>query len=306
MSMTPIYGEPDPNEAMATIQRAPEVGIDFIDTSDAYGANGSNEELVGRAIRGRRDKYVLASKFGNIRLPDGKPGANGKPDYVMAACDASLKRLGVGVIDLYFIHRIDETVPIEDTVGAMSELVRQGKVRYLGLSEARPDTIRRADAVHKITAVQTEYSILYRAEAEETRKVTSALGISFVAYAPLGRGLLAGAIRTAADVDGRRAAHPRFQGENFEHNRRLAEKIEALAAEKGCTPAQIALAWVLAQGGDVVAIPGTRYPARLDENLGALDVVLSAEELAALDAAVPAGAAAGTRYPTGGMAGVQL
>jgi aryl-alcohol dehydrogenase-like predicted oxidoreductase len=210
------------------------------------------------------------------------------------------------VIDLYYQHRVDPDVPIEETVGAMAALVAQGKVRALGLSEARPDTIRRAHAVHPITAVQTEFSLLYRTEAEETRQTTTALGISFVAYSPLGRGFLTGAIQSLADIDGRRAAHPRFQAEHFEHNRKLVAQIEAMAAQKGCTPAQITLAWLLAQGGDVVAIPGTRYPARLDENIGALDVVLSAQEVAALSEAIPPGAASGTRYPAAGMGAVYL
>jgi aryl-alcohol dehydrogenase-like predicted oxidoreductase len=225
---------------------------------------------------------------------------------VQQACEASLQRLGVDVIDLYYQHRVDPSVPIEDTVGAMAKLVQQGKVRHLGLSEASPATIRRAHAVHPIVAVQTEYSLLYRAEAEETRETTRALGISYVAYAPLGRGFLTGTIKTFADVDGRRAAHPRFQQENFDHNRALVAKIEEIAQEKGCTPAQVTLAWVLAQGPDVVAIPGTRYPQRLDENIGALRVKLSADDVARMSAAVPKGAAAGTRYPAGGMKGVYV
>jgi aryl-alcohol dehydrogenase-like predicted oxidoreductase len=229
---------------------------------------------------------------------------NGRPEYVAEACEASLKRLGLDVIDLYYQHRVDPAVPVEDTVGAMAKLVAQGKVRFLGMSEAAPDRIRRAHAVHPITAVQTEYSLLYREEAEETRRTTVELGISFVAYSPLGRGFLTGAIRSFADVDGRRAAHPRFQEQNFDQNRALVAKIEAMAAEKGCTPAQVTLAWLLAQGPDVVAIPGTRYAARLDENIGALGVSLSAEEVARISAAVPVGAAAGTRYPAGGMTGV--
>jgi aryl-alcohol dehydrogenase-like predicted oxidoreductase len=224
----------------------------------------------------------------------------------MRACEASLSRLGVEVIDLYYQHRVDPSVPIEDTVGAMAKLVAQGKVRFLGLSEARPETIRRAHAIHPITAVQTEFSLMYRQEAEETRRTTRELGISFVAYAPLGRGFLTGAIQTLADVDGRRAQHPRFQAENFDINRKLVAHVEALAAAKGCTPAQVTLAWLLAQGEDVVAIPGTRYPARLDENAGALDVTLTPEEVAALSAAIPAGAAAGTRYPPGGMRAVYV
>jgi aryl-alcohol dehydrogenase-like predicted oxidoreductase len=225
---------------------------------------------------------------------------------VLEACEASLKRLGVEVIDLYYQHRVDPAVPIEETVGAMARLVAQGKVRYLGMSEAHPDRIRRAHAVHPIAAVQTEYSVLYRTEAEETRAVTRELGIGFVAYAPLGRGFLTGAIQTFADVDGRRAAHPRFQEANFAQNRTLVARIEAMAAEKGCTPSQLALGWLLAQGPDVVAIPGTRYPRRLDENVGALRVRLTPAEVARIAEAVPAGAAAGTRYPAGGMKGVYI
>ncbi|HYZ22704.1 MAG TPA: aldo/keto reductase, partial [Rhodopila sp.] len=218
--------------------------------------------------------------------------------------DASLKRLGADVIDLYYQHRVDPEVPVEETVGAMAKLVKDGKVRFLGLSEAAPDRIRKAHAVHPIAAVQTEYSLLYRQEAEQTRKVTIELGIGFVAYAPLGRGFLTGAIRTFADVDGRRAAHPRFQQENFDRNRSLVAKIEEIAAEQRCTPAQVTLAWLLAQGPDVVAIPGTRYPTRLDENLGALSVRLSPDDVTRISAAIPVGAAAGTRYPAGGMPGV--
>jgi aryl-alcohol dehydrogenase-like predicted oxidoreductase len=222
----------------------------------------------------------------------------------MQACEASLKRLGVEVIDLYYQHRVDPNVPIEDTVGAMAKLVKQGKVRFLGLSEAHPDTIRRAHNVHPISAVQTEYSILYRTEAEETRRATRELGIGFVAYSPLGRGFLTGAIQTLEDVDGRRAAHPRFQGENFARNRQLVARLEAIAKEKDCTPAQLTLAWLLAQGDDIVAIPGTRYLNRLEENLGALSVRLSADDIARISDAVPSGAAAGTRYPEGGMRAV--
>ena len=231
---------------------------------------------------------------------------DGRPQYVAKACEASLKRLGVDVIDLYYQHRVDPSVPIEDTIGGMAQLVEQGKVRFLGLSEARPETIRRAHKVHPISAVQTEYSLLYRTEAEETRKTTRELGIGFVAYSPLGRGFLTGALKTLEDVDGRRAAHPRFQAGNFAHNRQLVDKIEAVAAEKRCTPAQLTLAWLLAQGDDVVAIPGTRYVKRLDENLGALAVRLTADEVARISRVVPAGSAAGTRYPAGGMTSVYL
>ncbi len=303
MSLSGVYGAADDAASEALVHHAIDNGVNHFDSSDMYGW-GHNETVLGRAIKGRRDAVVLATKFGQIRREGGANGVDGRPEYVMQACDASLARLGVDVIDLYYQHRVDPAVPIEDTVGAMARLVEQGKVRCLGLSEAGPETIRRAHSVHPITAVQTEYSLLYRAEAEETRELTRALGISFVAYSPLGRGLLAGAIRTAADIDGRRAAHPRFQAENFDANRRLAAHVEDLAAAKGCTPAQVALAWLLAQGDDVVAIPGTRYPARLDENVGALGVELSVAEVNRLADAIPPGAAAGTRYPEGGMRGV--
>lgn len=305
MSLSGVYGAADDDASVALIQAAIADGVDHFDSSDMYGW-GHNELVLGRALQGRRDQVVLATKFGQIQNPGGANGVDGSPAHVAAACEASLKRLGVEVIDLYYQHRVDPKIAIEETVGAMARLVEQGKVRFLGLSEARPETIRRAHAVHKIAAVQTEYSILYRDEAEETRQTTRELGISYVAYAPLGRGLLTGALRTPEDIDGRRAAHPRFQGENFLHNRALAERIEAMAARKGCTPGQVALAWVLAQGEDVVVIPGTRRIDRMRENIGALGVALSAEEVAALSAAIPKGAAAGTRYPAGGMAGVYL
>jgi aryl-alcohol dehydrogenase-like predicted oxidoreductase len=304
MSFSGTYGPSDDAAAIALIHDALDAGITMLDSSDAYG-KGQNETLVGNAIKGRRSGVVLATKFGNLGGAGGKY-ADGRPEFVVSSCEASLKRLGVDVIDLYYAHRIDPAVPIEDTVGAMAKLVQQGKVKHLGLSEASPATIRRAHALHPIVAVQTEYSLLYRTEAEETRETTRALGISYVAYAPLGRGFLTGAIRTFADVDGRRAAHPRFQQQNFDQNRALVAKIEEIAKEKGCTPAQLTLAWVLAQGPDVVAIPGTRYPQRLDENIGALRVKLSAEDAARISAAVPKGAAAGTRYPAGGMKGVYV
>jgi aryl-alcohol dehydrogenase-like predicted oxidoreductase len=305
MSLSGVYGAADDATSEDLIRYAIDQGVDHLDSSDMYGW-GHNEEVLGRALKGRRDSVVLATKFGQTQRPGQSNGVNGRPEYVAEACDASLKRLGVDTIDLYYQHRVDPAVPVEETVGAMAQLVRQGKVRFLGLSEAHPDRIRRAHAVHPIAAVQTEYSLLYRAEAEETRQLTRELGISFVAYSPLGRGFLTGAIQTFDDVDGRRAAHPRFQKENFDSNRALVAKVEAIAAEKGCTPAQATLAWLLAQGDDVVAIPGTRYKARLDDNLGALDVVLSQQDVAAMSQAVPVGAAAGTRYPAGGMGGVFL
>ena len=303
MSLSGTYGAADDTESEALIRHAIDQGVNHFDSSDMYGW-GHNETVVGRALKGRRDEVVLATKFGQTERPGQSNGTNGRPEYVLQACDASLARLGVDVIDLYYQHRVDPTVPVEETVGAMARLVEQGKVRFLGLSEAHPDRIRRAHAVHPIAAVQTEYSLLYREEAEETRRTTRELGISFVAYSPLGRGFLTGAIQTLDDIDGRRAAHPRFQGANFATNRGLVEQIEALAAKKGCTPAQITLAWLLAQGDDVVTIPGTRYPARLDENIGALAIALTADDVAELSAAIPPGAAAGTRYPAGGMAGV--
>jgi len=305
MSLSGVYGAADDAVSEDLIRYAIDQGVDHLDSSDMYGW-GHNEEVLGRALKGRRDRVVLATKFGQTQRPGQSNGVNGRPEYVAEACEASLRRLGVEVIDLYYQHRVDPAVPVEDTVGAMAKLVSDGKVRFLGLSEARPDRIRRAHAVHPIAAVQTEYSLLYRAEAEETRRTTRELGIGFVAYSPLGRGFLTGAIRSFEDVDGRRAAHPRFQKENFDQNRALVAKIEQIAIEKGCTPAQVTLAWLLAQGDDVVAIPGTRYKTRLDENLGALDVALSNDDLQAMSSAVPVGAAAGTRYPAGGMAAVFL
>ena len=303
MSLSGVYGEADDTASEALIHHAIDCGVDHFDSSDMYGW-GHNETVVGRALKARRKEVVLATKFGQIRREGQPNGVDGRPEYVIAACEASLKRLGVEMIDLYYQHRVDPTVPIEETVGAMGRLVAQGKVRALGLSEAHPDTIRRAHATHQIAVVQTEFSLLYRQEAEETRRTTRALGIGFVAYSPLGRGFLTGAIQSLADVDGRRAAHPRFQAENFAGNRDLVAVVEAMAARKGCTPSQLTLAWLLALGGDVVTIPGTRYPARLDENLGALEVRLTAEEITALSDAIPPGAAAGTRYPAGAMKAV--
>ena len=301
MSLSGVYGESNDEEAVSLIRYALDQGVTLLDTADMYGW-GQNEELVGRAIAGRRDEVVLATKFGQVRSETGQ-GVNGRPEYVHQACEASLRRLKVDVIDLYYQHRVDPQVPIEETVGAMAELVQQGKVRYLGLSEARPETIRRAHGVHPITAVQTEFSLLYRQEAEETLQTTRELGIGFVAYSPLGRGFLTGGIRNPDEVQGdRRAQHPRFQAEHFAHNRALVDRVEALAREKGCTPAQLVLAWLLAQGPDVVPIPGTKRQERLDENLGALQVRLSAEDVSRISEAVPAGAAAGNRYPD--MAGV--
>lgn len=296
MSLSGIYGASDDTAAIDLIRYAVECGVNFLDSADLYGW-GHNEELLGRALKGRRDRVVLATKFGQVKTAVGQ-GVDGRPAYVQQACEASLKRLGVDVIDLYYQHRVDPAVPIEETVGAMARLVAQGKVRYLGLCEARPETIRRAHKIHPIVAVQTEYSLLYRVEAEETLQTTRDLGIAFVAYSPLGRGFLTGAIRSPADIAGdRRGQHPRFVRENFTRNRELVGRIEAIAREKECTPAQLALAWLLAQGPDVVPIPGTKRRERLDENIGALTVRLSPADVARIAAAIPAGAAAGLRYP---------
>jgi aryl-alcohol dehydrogenase-like predicted oxidoreductase len=303
MSLSGIYGAADDAQSIELIHHAIDHGIDHLDSADMYGW-GHNEELLGRAIKGRRHKVFLATKFGQVQNPGGGNGVNGSPEYVRQACDASLKRLGVEVIDLYYQHRADPTVPVEDTVGAMSRLIDAGKVRYLGLSEAAPERVRRAHAVHPLTAVQTEYSILYRTEAESTRETTRELGIGYVAYSPLGRGFLTGTLKSQADIDGRRAQHPRFQPENFDTNRKLVERIEAMARGKRCTPSQLALAWLLAQGDDVVTIPGTRRIDRLDENVRAMAITLTADEVAQVSELVPKGAAAGTRYPAGGMKGV--
>jgi len=305
--MSEFYGDADDAESVATIHRALELGVTMLDTADMYGPH-TNEELVGRALRGRRDRVVLATKFGNLRQPDGTMGVNGRPEWVMQACDASLKRLGVDVIDLYYQHRVDPSVAIEDTVGAMARLVQQGKVRFLGLSEAAPATVRRGHKVHPIAALQSEYSLLYRTEAEATLPTLRELGIAFVAYSPLGRSLLTGRVRSAEDIppDDRRRAHPRFQAENLAKNLELVHRIEGIAREKRCTPGQLALAWLLAQGPDIVAIPGTKRRARLDENVGAVDVTLSAEEVMRIATAVPAGAAAGLRYDAPAMKAVYL
>ena|SRR3712207_2706737 len=298
MGMSDFYAGRDEAAAVATIHRALDLGVTFLDTADMYGV-GRNEELVGRAIQSRRDGVVLATKFGNVRAPDGAfLGINGKPEYVRQACEASLKRLGVEVIDLYYQHRVDPDTPIEETVGAMADLVHTGKVRHLGLSEAGPQTIRRAQAVHPIAALQTEYSLWSRDPEGELLDTVRELGIGFVAYAPLGRGFLTGQIKTADDLapDDYRRNTPRFQGENFQKNLDLVREVEAMAREKSCTPAQLALAWVLAQSDDIVPIPGTKRRKYLEENAGALDVRLSAEDLARIDQVIPPGMAAGTRY----------
>ena len=307
MGMSEFYGAADDAESIAVIHRALDSGVNFLDTADMYGT-GRNEQLVGRAISDRRDRVILATKFGNMRGPNGEfLGVNGRPEYVRQACDASLQRLGIDHIDLYYQHRVDPATPIEDTVGAMGELVRAGKVRYLGLSEAGPATLRRACAVHPITALQTEYSLWTRDPENELLATCDALGIGFVAYSPLGRGFLTGAIRSPDDFepDDYRRHSPRFQGENFSNNLRLVEQIRTLATGKGCTPAQLALAWILARNPHIVPIPGTRKLARLEENLGALDVRLDAAELARIDALFPPDAASGLRYPEAMMKAVR-
>jgi aryl-alcohol dehydrogenase-like predicted oxidoreductase len=307
MSLSGVYGKSDDAAGVALIHRALDLGVDHFDSSDMYGW-GQNEELLGRALRGRREGVVIATKFGQTRRPGGANGVDGSPAYVARACEASLKRLGVDVIDLYYQHRVDPAVPVEETVGAMARLVEQGKVRFLGLCEARPERIRRAHMVHPLAAVQSEFSLLYREEASETRELTRDLGISFVAYAPLGRSLLAGVVPDLQHLEegDTRGRHPRFMGENFAKNRALVEKIETIAGEKGCTPAQLVLAWLLVQGPDVMPIPGTKHIARLEENLGALDVTLTSADVDRISAVIPIGAAAGTRYPEGGMRGVYI
>jgi aryl-alcohol dehydrogenase-like predicted oxidoreductase len=306
MGMSEFYGAGDDAESIATIRHALDRGIDFLDTADMYGV-GRNEELVGRAIAGRRGEVFLATKFGNVRGEDGSfKGVCGRPDYVRSACEASLKRLKVETIDLYYQHRVDPDVPIEETVGAMAGLVSAGKVRFLGLSEAAPATVRRAHAAHPITALQTEYSLWSRDPEDEILSTVRELGIGYVAYSPLGRGFLTGQIRSPGDFpeDDFRRFHPRFTGENFEKNIALVHEIEAMAREKGVTAAQLALAWVLAQGEDIVPIPGTKRRTYLDQNIAALDIRLTEDELARLDAILPPGAASGPRYHERGMATV--
>ena len=299
MGMSEFYGPADDNESINTIHRALELGCDFLDTADMYGPF-RNERLVGRAVAGKRERYFIATKFGNERGEDGSwIGINGKPDYVKKACDASLQRLGIGHIDLYHQHRVDRSVPIEETVGAMAELVQAGKVRFLGLSEAAPATIRRAAAVHRITALQTEYSLFTRDVERELLPTVRELGIGFVAYSPLGRGLLTGAIPNRDHFlkgDVRPTLMPRFAESNFQHNLALVGRLREIADEKGVTPAQLALAWLLHQGRDIVPIPGTRRRTRLEENCAAADIALSERDLARIDAVAPAGAFSGDRY----------
>jgi aryl-alcohol dehydrogenase-like predicted oxidoreductase len=308
MSMSGTYGKSDDQECIGVIHRALDLGINHLDSSDMYGW-GQNEELLGRAIKGKRDRVLVATKFGQVRSPDGKGNlVDGRPAYVAEACDASLKRLGVDVIDLYYQHRVDPKVPIEDTVGGMSRLVERGKVRFLGLSEAAPETVRRAQAVHPISAVQSEYSLLYRQPGEDTIATCRELGISFIAYSPLGRGLLSARIKQAGDIpeDDRRRQHPRFQDQNLEHNVGLVRRIEEIAREKGATPSQLALAWLLAQGEDILPIPGTKHRSYLEENVEALSISLSKDDLARINEAMPLGAAAGLRYPEAQMKGVNI
>jgi len=307
MSMSGIYGNANDEESIRVIHYALDKGINFLDSADMYGW-GHNEELLGKALKGHREGVIVATKFGQVKTADGKQDVDGSAAYVLKACDASLKRLGIDVIDLYYQHRVDTKVPIEETVGAMKRLVEAGKVRALGLSEARPETVRRAAKIHPIAAVQNEYSLLYRAEGEETLQATRELGISFVAYAPLGRSMLTGSVKGKADLPegDRRLAHPRFQAENLDKNVKIVKRLEEMAAKKKCTPAQLVLAWLLGQGKDIVPIPGTKRRQRVDENLDALEVRLSAQEMKQISDIAPVGAGAGPRYPVDALKRVYL
>ncbi len=307
MGMSQSYGSRDNKESVATIHRALDLGVTFLDTADAYGPF-TNERLVGRAIKGRRDEVVLATKFGNQRQPDGSRTVNGRPEYVREACDASLGRLGTDYIDLYYQHRVDATVPVEDTWGALGELVKAGKVRYLGISEAAPATVRRAHTVHPIAAGQYEYSLFSREPEDELLPVLRELGIGLVSYSPLGRGLLTGSLDASGGFGANdfRKGHPRFEGENYGHNLAIAGRVAEIAQDKGVTPAQLAIAWVLAQGNDIVTIPGTKRRTYLEQNVAAADIVLTPEDLIALGKAVPRDAVAGERYPASFMAHVGL
>ena len=308
MSMSGVYGKPDDDESIRVIHKALDLGVTLLDSSDMYGW-GQNEELLGRALKGKRDRAFLVTKFGQVKNPAG--GGNlvdGRPEYVREACDASLKRLGVDVIDLYFQHRVDPKVPIEETVGGMARLIEAGKVKSIGLCEASAQTVRRAHTVHPLAALQSEYSLLYRKDAEETLPTLRELGIAFVAYSPIGRSLLAGTIHSANDLPegDRRRDHPRFQGENLTKNVGILQKLEGMAKEKGCTVAQLVLAWLLAQGSDIVPIPGTKRVARLEENVAAAGIKLSADDVQRISETAPVGAGAGLRYPEPQMKGVNI